>query len=137
MKTFPLKIITADGVLFDGQAQEVIVRTTSGDTGILADHIDYVAPLGMGQATVIVDGEVRLGACIGGLVSVMGGKVTLVPTTFEWSEDIDLKRAAVSKDRAEKILADKDSTDTDILLAKARLKRALVRTAVACERNRH
>ncbi len=131
MTTFPLKIVTPDGLQFDGQAQELVVRTTSGDVGILAGHTDYVAPLGMGRATVTVDGKKRYAACIGGMVSVVGGVVTLVPTTFEWADSIDLDRAMASQNRAENILADKTSTDTDILLAKARLKRALVRTSVA------
>lgn len=131
MNTFHLKIVTPDGVQFDGQAQELIVRTTSGDTGILAGHTNYVAPLGMGSAIVVVDDEKRYGACIGGMVSVVNGAVTLVPTTFEWADAIDLTRAELSKSRAEAILSDKSSTDTDIVLAKARLKRALVRTGVA------
>lgn len=137
MKAFPLKIVTPDGVRFDGKAEELIVRTTSGDTGILADHINYVAPLGMGQATVLVDGERRFGACIGGMVSVVNGSVTLVATTFEWSEDINVERAKASQSRAEQILADQKSTDTDIMLAKARIKRALVRTGVAGQRRYH
>ena len=134
MNSFPLKIVTPDGVQFDGQAQELVVRTTSGDTGILAGHANYVAPLGMGQATVVVDGQKRYGACIGGMVSVVDGVVTLVPTTFEWADTIDVERAKASQSRAESILADKTSTDTDILLAQARLKRALVRTSVAKSR---
>lgn len=134
MTVFPLKIVTPDGLQFDGQAQELVVRTTSGDVGILAGHADYVAPLGMGRATVTVDGKKRYAACIGGMVSVVGGVVTLVPTTFEWADSIDLNRAMASQNRAEDILADKTSTDTDILLAKARLKRALVRTSVAKKR---
>ena len=131
MNTFPLKIVTPDGIQYDGQAQELIVRTTSGDTGILAGHINYVAPLGMGRATVVTEEGTRYGACIGGMVSVVNGAVTLVPTTFEWADTIDVERAKASQTRAEQILEDKRSTDTDIVLAKARLKRALVRTSVA------
>ena len=134
MTTFSLKIVTPDGIQFDGQAEELVVRTTSGDTGIMAGHINYVAPLGMGQATVVVDGQKRYAACIGGMVSVVNGNVTLVPTTFEWADQIDVERALSSKSRAEGVLADKASSDTDIVLAKARLKRALVRTSVAGER---
>ena len=52
MNSFPLKIVTPDGLQFDGQAEEVVVRTTSGDIGVLAGHINCVAPLGMGMATV-------------------------------------------------------------------------------------
>jgi len=134
MTTFALKIVTPDGVQFDGAAQELVVRTTTGDIGIMAGHINYVAPLGMGQAMVVVDGEKRYGACIGGMVSVVDGAVTLVPTTFEWADSIDVGRAKASQSRAEDILADRTSTQTDILLAKARLKRALVRTSVASNR---
>ena len=131
MTAFKLKIVTPDGLLFDGEAEELIVRTTTGDMGILAGHISCVAPLGMGRATVLVDGKKRYAACIGGMVSVVNGAVTLVPTTFEWADKIDLERAVRSENRAQSILKDKSSTDTDIRLAEARLKRALIRKSVA------
>lgn len=134
MKTFPLRIVTPDGVRFNGNAEELIVRTTSGDTGIMAGHINYVAPLGMGQATVLVDGNKRFGACIGGMVSVVDGAVTLVATTFEWSEDIDIERANASKLRGEEVLSNKNASEADVVLAKARIKRALVRSGVAGQR---
>ena len=131
MRSFPLKIVTPDGIAFDGEAEELIVRTTNGDMGILAGHISCVAPLGMGRATVVTEGKRRCAACIGGMVSVVGGHVTLVPTTCEWAEDIDTERADASERKAKDMLAKKDSTDTELRLAEARLKRALVRKSVA------
>ena len=131
MKPFPLKIVTPDGLQFEGQAEELIVRTSTGDMGILAGHTSCVAPLGMGQATVVVDGEKRYAACIGGMVLVANGEVKLVPTTFEWAEGIDVKRAEASENRAKAILADKEASKTELKLAEARLKRALVRKSVA------
>ena len=131
MTPFSLKIVTPDGLIFDGQAEELVVRTTSGDLGILAGHINCVAPLGMGRATVIIDGKRRYAACIGGMVSVVDSNVTLVPTTFEWAESIDAARAEASQLRAEKILGKKDASDTELQLAQARLHRALVRKSVA------
>ena len=131
MTPFQLKIVTPDGLFFDGQAEELIVRTTSGDLGIFAGHINCVAPLGMGRSTVIVDGKRRYAACIGGMVSVVGGVVTLVPTTFEWAETIDEARAEASRLRAESTLRSKNASDTELQLAQARLHRALVRKSVA------
>ena len=131
MTAFQLKIVTPDGLIYDGQAEELIVRTVTGDMGILAGHINCVASLGMGRATVLMDGKKRYGACIGGMVSVVGGAVTLVPTTFEWAEEIDAKRAEASAERAKATLGNKDASDADLRLAQARLKRALVRSAVA------
>ena len=130
MSSFPLKIVTPDGVRFDGQAEELIVRTITGDMGFLAGHTNCAAPLGMGRATVVVDGQARYAACIGGMVSVVDGAVSLVPTTFEWAGDIDVARAERSYERAQTVLNNKQSTDTDIMLAKARLRRALVRKSV-------
>ncbi len=134
MRDFPLKIVTPYGLVYDGMAQELIVRTTSGDLGILAGHLNCVAPLGMGRATVIIDGQKRYAACIGGMVSVVDSQVTLVPTTFEWSGDIDVSRAERSRQRAETILKNKDSSATELKLAEARLKRALVRKSVAASK---
>ena len=131
MNSFSLKIGTPDGLQFDGKAEEIVVRTTSGDMGIMAGHINCVAPLGMGRATIIIDGKRRYAACIGGMLSVVGGKVTLVPTTFEWADEIDAARVEASYQRAQKILGSKDATNTDVKLAEARLRRALVRRSVA------
>ena len=131
MKTFPLKVVTPDGLEFDGQATELIVRTTSGDMGIMAGHVNCVAPLGMGRALVVTEEGRRTAACIGGILSVLNGEVRLVPTTFEWADEIDVKRADVSEARARQILNNKDASDVEIRLAEARLKRALVRKSVA------
>ena len=131
MNSFPLKIVTPDGLKFDGQAQELIVRTTTGDLAVLARHINCVCPLGMGQAIVEADGKRRTAACIGGMLSVVDGAVTLLPTTFEWSDQIDADRAARSQQRAEGVLKNKDASDAEIQLAEARLKRALIRKSVA------
>lgn len=131
MTEFPLKIVTPDGLLYDGMAEEVIVRTVSGDLGIMAKHMDCVAPIGMGRATIVIAGEQRYGACMGGMVSVVNGAVTLVPITFEWAEDIDVSRAEASEKRAQTMLADRSAGEVELRLAEARLKRALVRKSTA------
>lgn len=136
MTAFPLKIVTPDGLQFDGQAEELVVRTTSGDIGILAGHISCVAPLGMGQAMILTEGKRRYAACIGGMLSVVSGAVTLVPTTFEWADKIDIGRAEASEQRAKSVLSDKNAKDTDVRMAEARLKRALIRQNVASQNRR-
>ena len=77
MTPFGLKIVTPDGMIFDGQADKVVVRTTGGDICILARHMDYVSPLGMGMAFVEFKGRRRAAACIGGMIRVKDGNVIL------------------------------------------------------------
>ena len=131
MTSFPLKIVTADGLIYDGPAEEVIVRTITGDMAFLARHINCVVPLGMGSAVVVINGEKRHAACIGGMLSVVEGTVTLVPTTFEWAEDIDVARAEAARVRAEGIIHKSDASAAEIKMGQARLNRALVRKNTA------
>lgn len=48
MATFPLKIMTPDGVAFDGAVTSVSCRTINGQLQLLARHIDICTALGMG-----------------------------------------------------------------------------------------
>ena len=74
MKTFPLKIGTPDGLLFDGEAERIICRAITGDLAILAGHVNFCTALGMGKAEVVLpDGQRRTAARVGGMLSVMGG----------------------------------------------------------------
>ena len=134
MTPFRLKIVTPDGLIYDGQAEELLVRTTGGDVAILARHMNYVAPLGMGRAVVVSGGTRRTAACIGGMLSVCDGEVTLVPTTFEWADKIDLERAEAAYNRADKVLHDENASQMDLRLAEAKLHRALIRKSVASEK---
>ena len=130
MTPFRLKIVTPDGLVYDGEAEQLSVRTVNGDVSILARHINYVIPLGMGRATVLANGQKRYAACIGGMLSVVNGEVTLVPTTFEWADQIDVTRADLAQKKAEDRLK-ASNTDTEVRLAQAKLHRALVRKSVA------
>ena len=131
MTAFQLKIVTPDGLEYEGPAEEVVVRTTSGDMGVLAGHINCVAPLGMGRAMFVINGQKKYAACIGGMLSVNGGQVTLVPTTFEWAEEIDVARAERAAQKAQSVISTNAASNAEVAMAEAKLKRALVRKAVA------
>lgn len=127
---FQLQIATPDGLLFDGNAEKVIVRTTEGDVGILARHSDYVAPLAVGKAKIkFADGSVRIGSCNRGMISVSGGIVRIVAVTFEWSDEIDIDRANRAAEEARRRMEAKRS-DAEFRMAEYKLKRALNRINV-------
>ena len=127
MRTYKLKIVTPDGVVFDDEVQSLLVQSDGGVVEILAGHIDYIASLSIGTARVILkDGSKRYAANSGGFLTVKHGEVSLIPTTFEWGDMIDLERALKAKERAEeKLNTTKDAVAIDI--AKAKLQRALTR----------
>ena len=131
MTTFPLRIGTPDGLLFEGNVERVMCRSITGDLAILAGHSNYCTALGMGAAYVVLeDGTRKDAACIGGMLSMMDGECHLLATTWEWADDIDKDRAEAAKKKAEEILARDNLTDKEIRLAEAKLHRALVRIGV-------
>ncbi|WP_034445309.1 ATP synthase F1 subunit epsilon [Butyrivibrio sp. AE2032] len=128
MSSYHLQVISMDGQEFEGQVQKILLRTIDGDVEILARHTDYCTAIGMGTARVTLeDGTERKAACIGGMLSVMKGEVRVFPTTWEWSEDIDLERAKAAKAKAEERLADQKLDKEARVRAEAKLYRALVR----------
>lgn len=131
MKTFPLRIGTPDGLLFEGDVERVVCRGITGDLAILAGHCNFCTALGMGEAHVILeDGSKKEAACIGGMLSVMNGTCRVLATTWEWKEDIDRERAETAKKKAENLLAKGGLTDREYKMAEAKLQRALVRLGV-------
>ncbi len=45
MKTFPLRIGTPDGLLFEGDVVRVVCRTITGELAVLADHCNFCTAL--------------------------------------------------------------------------------------------
>ena len=130
MNEFHLEIVTPDGIEFEGMAQSLLVKCESGDVEILARHTDYFGSLGIGRARIKTKHGSRFASCAGGFLSVSGGNVRLIATTFEFAEDIDVKRAEKAKELAEiKIAEAKNNRALDA--AKAKLQRALSRISVA------
>ena len=131
MANYHLQIVTPDKMVFDGEAERLVVRTVNGDVCILAHHIDYAAPLGIGEARVTdAEGNTRIAACSGGMLSVSGEYVRLMATTFEWADEIDLARAQRAREAAENQKEKTDPKDPRYAVLEAKLKRALIRIQV-------
>ena len=128
MSSYQLDIVSMDGPAFSGMVETLLLRTIAGDVEILARHMNYCTAIGMGTAHVVMeDGTERTAACIGGMLSVMNGVCRVLPTTWEWSDEIDIDRAKAAKERAEKALMEEKLDNEARVRAQAKLYRALVR----------
>ena len=133
MKAFSLKIVTPDAIVYDGMATGILLRTGSGDVEILAGHADLVASVATGRVRIRTESGDRIAAASGGFLSVQGGAVSLVTTTFEYREGIDLARAEAAKTEAEAAMQNR-SSDADLDRLQAKLQRAITRIRVGSER---
>ena len=130
MNTFKLNIVIPDGEKFSGEAASITVKTTEGDVQILAGHADYLAAVGTGRARLVTaDGTEKLASASGGFISVSEGEVSLVTTTFEFADQINIDRARKAKEKAENALSSNSDKASEALL-KAKLARAMNRINV-------
>lgn len=131
MAEFNLKIVTPERVCFEGSATRVVVKTTSGDVGIMARHANYVAPLAVGRAKVTDSkGNVREAAHTVGMVTVSKEETIIVAETFEWADEIDVTRAQKAAEKARDRLDKNKQGDAEWKMAEYKLKRALNRINV-------
>lgn len=130
MSSFRLKIVTPDGIRFDGEAESVTVNTESGYVEIMSGHVNYMASLKTGVARIKADGKERYASISGGFITVKDNLVSVISITFEFEDEIDLERAYTAKEKANELLS-KAKDDKALDIAKAKLSRALNRIKVA------
>ena len=130
--TMELKIVSPEGTVFFGQAQKVFCRTVNGDVCVLPRHCNYCVPLALGEARVTdAEGNVLSGACAGGILTVVDGRVFVAASTFEWKQDIDLDRAKAALERAKQTLSQSVLDPEERNRYEAKLNRARLRIEVA------
>ena len=131
MNVLNVKIVCPDGEIFNENAASILITTDSGEIQIMKGHADLIAPIKTGRAKLgLPDGTERSAAASGGFVCVSKGDVTVVATTFEFADTIDLDRALKAREKAEELLKN-SKTDKEIELARAKLARAISRISVA------
>ncbi len=126
MATFHLRVLTAEKMFFEGDVDRCIVRTVTGDVGILPNHVAYMAPVGVGGLTIYQNGKPRLAAIAQGFIEVTGTETTIIAHSCEWADEIDLHRAEQAKQRAEAQLQAK-AEQKEFAHAQIKLKKAVNR----------
>ena len=125
-----LKIITHEKIVFDGEAEELVLNTTNGQIGILQDHIPITTSLDIGVTKAKTGDGFKYFATMGGVFQFKENIATILTDVCEESCDIDVARANSAKERAEARLAEANA-NIDTKRAQAALARALARLQAA------
>ena len=76
-----VSVVSPEEVLFEGEATQVVTRTTEGDVAFLADHTPFLGTLvGAETRVYLTDGSVQRFELAGGFVEVSGNNVTILAT---------------------------------------------------------
>ncbi len=125
-----VELVSPERIVYEGEAELVIARTTDGEIGFQPGHVPFVGNLVSSVIRIALsDGGVQRIAVHSGFVEVSDNHVALLSDVAELAEDIDTDRAKNALDRANELLAG-DSANEE---ASKALQRAEVRLLAADE----
>lgn len=123
MNTIQLEIVTPIRVLDEGHVSYVRCPGIDGSFGIMANHIEGIIALDVGEIKVTKDGQDEFLSTSGGYAEIMENRLELLVESVEKSSKIDTERAQLSLERANKRKKEFDSkfdeTRIDASLARA------------------
>ena len=123
--TLHVDIVSAETEIFSGTATMVYAPAEMGEVGIAPRHAPLLTRLKPGEVRVQTDGgEEQSFFVSGGMLEVQPHVVTVLADTAIRAADIDEAQALESKERAEKMLADK-TADIDYAKAQAELAQSI------------
>ncbi|HEV2768539.1 MAG TPA: ATP synthase F1 subunit epsilon [Acidimicrobiales bacterium] len=117
-----VEVVSPERILYSGEADMVITRTTDGEIAFLTGHVPFIGSLGIGRVIIrTTEGDDVLAAVHGGFVEVNDDRVTVLSDVAELVDDIDVGRARQALERAEKG-DDEDEDDLEAAARRARLR---------------
>ena len=132
---FKLDIVTPERLVYSEDVDVVTVPTIEGEIGILANHTPIVSVIASGELKIKKDGEVNYIAISGGFVQFIKNKATILADAAERADEIDIERAEKARERAKKLLSEKQVDKIAQADAIAALQRSLIRIRVAQRRS--
>lgn len=130
MSTFLLEIVTPERKLYSNYVNMIVAKGSNGELGILPNHIPLVTQLRIAPLKLKLEGnQDQFIAVNGGFMEVRKDKVVILAESAELSNEIDITRAKLSKERADQRLIEKQN-EIDLLRAENSLRRALTRIEV-------
>ncbi len=89
--TFPVRLVTPEGPVFDGEARLLVVTSSAGELGIMARHQPVVADLCMGTVRVEnTEGATQVWATAEGFAKAHDSEALVLVEEAIAVEDIDL-----------------------------------------------
>lgn len=125
MATLQVEVVSADRLVWSGEASMVIARTSEGDVGVLPGHAPLLSVMVDGVIDVTTtDNETWVAAVDGGFLSVADDRVSVLAEHAEMAHDINLEKAKADLERANAAGENNDSSTAalDAAWADARIR---------------
>ncbi|MCE5359648.1 F0F1 ATP synthase subunit epsilon [Candidatus Igneacidithiobacillus taiwanensis] len=123
-----VRVVSAEGSVYEGQAEMVVAPGQMGELGILPRHAPLLTGLRPGELRIKNGAETEYLFVNGGILEIQPDCVTVLADSAERAADIDEAKARAAKDAAEARMAnhtdamDYAAAQAELLEQVARLK---------------
>jgi len=123
--TIHVDIVSAEQSIFSGLAEIIFAPAVMGEVGITPRHAPLLSPLVPGEVRVRTkENQEEFFFISGGMLEIQPHIVTILADTAQRAKDLDEAKALEAKQRAEKMLADKQA-NIDYAKAQSELMEAM------------
>lgn len=117
-----VELVAADRLVWSGEANMVLARTTEGDIGLLPNHAPTLSLMVDGVVEVTTDSnEVWVAAVDAGFLSVADNRVSILSEHAEMSHEINLEKARRELERAQQAGEKEEEAQEAVRRAQARI----------------
>ena len=118
-----VELVSADRLVWSGEAKMVIARTTEGDMGVLPGHAPVLSVIIEGVVDIQTpEGETWVAAVDAGFLSVSNDRVSILSERAEMSHEIDLEKARHELERLRAAGENDDEALESVRRAEARVR---------------
>ena len=126
--TFPFRLLTPTGIVFEGDAVEVSAIGPLGEFGVLPEHINFITSLVPGVLEAkLPDGTAMHWVVSGGLAEVKDSVMTVLANSAESPQTIDASAAKTQVQEADEKFSTMSFYDPNYPAAQDALKLAEAR----------
>ena len=134
---FPLRVVSVERSLFEGDVEFIIANGADGELGVFARHAPLMTILKPGALRIqeVIGGPEQILFVGGGFLEVLPDRVTVLADVAEHADEISVERAEAARRRAQERLAGTLTTAEEVefqqalAMAEARLRLARMRRA--------
>jgi F-type H+-transporting ATPase subunit epsilon len=121
-----VELVSPDRLVWRGEGDLVVIKTTEGEMGVMPNHAPVLAELAEGSVMRVLDGgqEQLIAAVHGGFVSVSRNEIQVLSEAAELGGEIDVTAARNALERALASVDEDVGAAAEAARARARLRAA-------------
>lgn len=124
--TLRIRVIAPDRTVWNADAEEVILPSSTGQLGILTGHIPLLTALDIGVMRVRIEKDWIPIVLLGGFAEIENNNITILVNGAEEASEINPEKAKINLEKAMSLLAEAE-TNKEKIEATQQIRKARAR----------